>query len=403
MRDTPPQNRVAKEIRTVMFLLIKNAELFSPSPVGMTDILIAGTRIVAIERGLPVPEGSGGAVLDAGGGPVIPGLIDAHVHIAGGGGEGGPATRTPELQLSAMIIGGVTTVVGCLGTDGFTRSVESVLMKAKALRAEGGSAWIYTGAYQVPPPTITGEIGRDIALIEEVIGAGEIALSDHRSSVPSQQELIRIAEHARVGGMLGGKAGIVNVHLGDAADPFRPIHAAVEASELNYKQFLPTHCNRNRWIFEDAKEYGAHGWVDFTAASYPYFPDEEIKPSRAIRDLLTAGVPLSHITMTSDANGSLPGFDSAGNLERLEMGSPSSVLREIRDAVLQDQLELETALAVATVNPAAVLKLPRKGAVAVGNDADLVVLTNELEVASVIANGAVMMQDGEVVRKGTYE
>ncbi len=386
-----------------MFLVIKNADLFSPAPNGITDILIAGTRIVAIERGLPVPEGFGGEVLDAGGGPVIPGLIDAHVHIAGGGGEGGPATRTPELRLTDMIAGGVTTVVGCLGTDGFTRSVESVLMKAKALRAEGVSAWLYTGAYQVPPPTITGEIGRDIALIEEVVGVGEIAVSDHRSSVPSPQELIRIAEHARVGGMLGGKAGVVNVHLGDAADPFRPIHAAVEASELNYKQFLPTHCNRNRWIFEDAKEYGVLGWVDLTAASYPYFPDEEIKPSRAIADLLRAGVPLSNITMTSDACGSLPGYDSEGNLERLEMGLPSSVIREIRDAVFQDKLDLETALAVATVNPAAVLKLPRKGAVAVGNDADLVVLTKELEVSSVIANGQIMMQDGEMLRKGAYD
>ncbi len=386
-----------------MFLVIKNAELFAPAPAGITDILIAGTRIVAIERGLPVPEGFGGAVLDAGGGPVVPGLIDAHVHIAGGGGEGGPATRTPELKLSEMIEGGVTTVVGCLGTDGFTRSVESVLMKAKALRAEGVSAWIYTGAYQVPPPTITGEIGRDIALIEEVIGAGEIAVSDHRSSVPSTQELIRIAEHARVGGMLGGKAGIVNVHLGDAADPFRPIHRAVEASELGYKQFLPTHCNRNRWIFDDAKEYGVLGWVDLTAASYPYFPDEEVKPSRAIRDLIEEGVPPSHITMTSDAYGSLPGYDGEGNLERLEMGLPASVMREIRDAVLEEKLELETAVAVATANPAAALKLPRKGVVAVGNDADLVVLTKDLEVSSVIANGTIMMQNGEMLRKGTYE
>ena len=386
-----------------MFLVIKNAELFAPAPAGLTDILIAGTRIVAIERGLPVPEGFGGAVLDAGGGPVVPGLIDAHVHIAGGGGEGGPATRTPELKLSEMIEGGVTTVVGCLGTDGFTRSVESVLMKAKALRAEGVSAWIYTGAYQVPPPTITGEIGRDIALIEEVIGAGEIAVSDHRSSVPSTQELIRIAEHARVGGMLGGKAGIVNVHLGDAADPFRPIHRAVEASELGYKQFLPTHCNRNRWIFDDAKEYGVLGWVDLTAASYPYFPDEEVKPSRAIRDLIEEGVPPSHITMTSDAYGSLPGYDGEGNLERLEMGLPASVMREIRDAVLEEKLELETAVAVATANPAAALKLPRKGVVAVGNDADLVVLTKDLEVSSVIANGTIMMQNGEMLRKGTYE
>ena len=132
---------------------------------------------------------------------LVPGLIDAHVHITGGGGEGGPASRMPELTLSMMLDAGVTTVIGCLGTDGFTRTVESVLMKVKTLRALGVSAWMYTGAYQVPSPTITGDIMKDIALFEEIIGVGEVAISDHRSSVPSVSELARIAAQARVAGV----------------------------------------------------------------------------------------------------------------------------------------------------------------------------------------------------------
>lgn len=194
-----------------MLTLIKNAEIYAPEKLGKTDILLAAGKVVLLAENIELPENLPVKVIEAEGLILTPGFIDAHVHIAGAGGEGGPASRTPELQLSDMIKAGVTTVVGCLGTDGITRSVESVLMKVKSLRAEGVSAWMYTGSYQVPTPTITGDIARDIALIEEVIGVGEVAVSDHRSSVPSLEELTRIAAHARVAGMIGGKAGIVNI------------------------------------------------------------------------------------------------------------------------------------------------------------------------------------------------
>ncbi len=232
-------------------IILKRAEVFQPDYLGKKDILIAGEKIIAIENEIDIkwPMSFDIIVIDGSGKKVIPGLIDAHVHIAGAGGEGGPSTRTPEMELSQMLDGGITTVVGCLGTDGFTRSLEAVLMKVKSLKAEGVSAYMYTGSYQVPTPTLLGDVGRDIALIEEIIGIGEIALSDHRSSCPTTDELIRLVEHARVGGMLGGKAGIANIHLGDAKNPFQPIYDAVEKSELKLTQFFPTHCNRNQLYF----------------------------------------------------------------------------------------------------------------------------------------------------------
>ena len=298
-------------------ILFKNSEVYTPDYIGVNDVLIAGTKIIAINNCIKIPEDLNIEIIDAKGLKMVPGFIDAHVHIAGAGGEGGPATRTPEMQLSRMLEAGVTTVIGCLGTDGMTRNIESVLMKVKALRQEGVSAWMYTGAYQIPTPTILGDVGKDIALIEEIIGVGEIAISDHRTSFPSTEELIRLTEHARVGGMLGGKAGIVNIHMGDAKNPFKPLYDVVKISELKLTQFLPTHCNRNDYIFEDAKEYGKLGYVDITASSYPYFPQYEIKPSKAIVELINAGVPLEHITMTSDGCGSLPDFDENGNLIQL--------------------------------------------------------------------------------------
>jgi beta-aspartyl-dipeptidase (metallo-type) len=294
----------------------------------------------------------------------------------------------PELEISMMIDGGVTTVIGCLGTDGITRTVDSVLMKVKSIKAKGMSAWMYTGAYQVPPPTITGDIMRDIALIDEVIGVGEVAISDHRSSVPTIAELSKLTGHARVAGMIGGKAGILNMHMGDARDPFRPIHDVVAGSELKYKQFIPTHCNRNDYIFEDAKEYGKTGYVDITTSSYPYYKDEEIKPSKALKQLLDSGVPIRHITFTSDACGSLPGFDpETGKLIKIEMGLPDSILREIKEAVTEDGVSLETALQVATSNPADILKLTGKGYIKEDFDADILILDPMFNIVHLMANG----------------
>lgn len=374
-----------------MLTLLKNATIYSPDKLGVMDILTGGKTILGIADSIEPPSGLNVKVIDCNGLRLVPGIIDSHVHITGGGGEGGPATRMPELEISMMVDGGVTTVVGCLGTDGITRSVDSVLMKVKSIRAKGMSAWMYTGAYQVPPPTITGDVARDIALIDEVIGVGEVAISDHRSSVPTIDELAKLTAHARVAGMIGGKAGIMNMHMGDARDPFRPLHQIVERSELKYKQFIPTHCNRNDYIFEDAKEYGKTGYVDITTSSYPYYPDEEIKPSKALKILLDSGVPIEHITFTSDACGSLPGFDpETGKLIKIEMGYPDSVLREIREAVLDEGVPLETAIRVATSNPGTILKLSGKGFLKEGYDADILFLDENLTVVHLMANGVMV-------------
>ncbi|MCK4664466.1 MAG: beta-aspartyl-peptidase [Bacteroidales bacterium] len=384
-------------------ILIKNCEIYSPEPLGKKDVLIGGKQILAIEDEIKLPQNIKHEEISADGLKLIPGLIDAHVHIAGAGGEGGPATRTPELKLSQLLEGGITTVIGCLGTDGFGRNVENVLMKVKALREDGVSSWMYTGSYQVPTPTILGDVGKDITMIDEIIGVGEIALSDHRSSTPTTAELVKLVEHARVGGMLGGKAGIVNIHMGDAKNPFQPIHDAVANSELNYKQFLPTHCNRNDYIFEDAKEYGKNGYVDITASSYPYFPEYETKPSKAIAELLKAGVPLEHITMTSDACGSLPDFDEKGNLIKLAMGLPKSIFDETIDAIKEEKLPLEQVIKVVTSNVADILKLNNKGRVMVGKDADVVLLDSEYRIYHLIAMGQFMIKDAKILKKGAYE
>jgi beta-aspartyl-dipeptidase (metallo-type) len=386
-------------------ILIRNIEVFQPDYLGVKDILIAGETIVAVEDEIDISsfKNIGIITIDGTGKKAIPGLIDAHAHIAGAGGEGGPSTRTPEMKLSSMLDGGITTIVGCLGTDGFTRSLESVLMKVKSLKTQGVSAFMYTGSYQVPTPTFLGDVGKDIALIEEVIGVGEIALSDHRSSCPTTDELIRLVEHARVGGMLGGKAGIANIHMGDAKNPFQPIYEAIAKSELKLTQFFPTHCNRNHYIFEDSKIYGKNGYVDLTASSYPYDPENEIKPSKAIVELLKSGVPLEHITLTSDGNGSLPNFDKNGNLTSIDMGLPLSIFTEVIETVIEENLPLEKAVKVVSSNVASILRLRNKGNIATGKDADIVLLDKEYRITDLIARGQLMTHDYKRLKKGIYE
>lgn len=378
-------------------ILIRNCELYAPVFKGNLDVLTGGNIILAIGPELNAPSTLDVLEIDGRGLLMIPGLIDGHVHIAGAGGEGGPSSRTPELPIERFLEAGVTTAVGCLGTDGITRNVESVLMKVKGLRHQGISAWMYTGSYQVPPPNITGDVSKDLALIEEVIGVGEIALSDHRSSFPTTIELIKLVRKARIGAMLGKKSGIINIHMGDEKDPFRPLYEAATEGNFVLKHFFPTHCNRNAWIFEDAKNYGKHGFIDITASAYPYFPDDEIKPSKAIAGFLEAGVPLEHITLTSDGGGSLPSFDADGNLLKIEMGYPKSILTEIADAVLQDKIPVEQAVSVATSNIAAVLKLESKGKIQPGMDADLVLLDHDFNLVHLIAMGKLRVQNGVIL------
>jgi beta-aspartyl-dipeptidase (metallo-type) len=387
-----------------MFLL-KNADIYTPASAGRGDILVAGGRIVHVAPDLRVPD-SWCEVVDAAGDLAVPGFIDGHVHMMGGGGEGGFATRTPELQLSDAIRGGVTTIVGCLGTDGVTRSLAGLLAKARGLDEEGLTTFMYTGSYAVPVLTLTGSIERDLLFVDKIIGVGEVALSDHRSTQPTFDEFVRVAAEARRGGILSGKAGIVNVHMGDGTRGLSLLRRIVAETEIPISQFLPTHINRNPGLFEEGIAYAqAGGLVDFTTSTVPAFLEQgEVKSSAGLRMMLDAGVDASRITFTSDGQGSLPDFDEQGRLRRLELGRVTSLFAEVRDAVQQEHIPLATALQVITANPAQSLRLRGKGQLAAGADADIVLLdAASLEIRSVIAKGRWLMKNRELQAKGTFE
>lgn len=393
-----------------MVIIIRNAQVYQPEYAGKKDLLILGDQIAALGENLQAEFNGAVSVteIDGTGMVLTPGFIDSHEHIMGGGGEGGFSTRTPEAVLTDLTMNGITTVVGCIGTDGITRDMAALLAKAHGLEEEGVTTYVYTGSYQVPVHTLTGSVMKDVMLLDKVIGAGEIAISDHRSSQPTFEEFVRIVSDVRVGGMLAGKAGIVNIHLGDSPRLMDLIWRTVRETEIPYTQFLPTHVNRNEALFQSAAEFAkAGGVIDFTGnEDIDYWESicDEVRVCSGIRRLLESGVSENNFTISSDGQGSLPVFNSKGEYQGIGIGKASCLLKEVRECVEREDIPLETALRAVTANPARILKLGKKGRLQPGCDADLCLLTEDgLKLHTMIAKGKIMVQEGKPVVRGTFE
>jgi len=366
-----------------MLTVIDGGEVFAPEPLGQQQVLLVRDVIAAVGNvdrravealGLPVE------VIDATGCVVLPGLIDPHEHLIGGSGERGFASQTPEVMLDELVEGGITTVVGCLGVDTTTRTMEALVAKAKGLSAEGLTAFVYAGGYNVPPTTITGSVRRDLLFVNEVIGAGEIAISDARSTEPSVEELARLVRDAYVGGLLSGKAGVTHFHVGDLATRLAPIRALLDQYSIEPALLYPTHVERNEALMREAVELTHRGvTIDVDVV--------EADLARWVRFFLDHGGDPARLTVSSDA----------------AINSPGSLLAQIRSCVLEHAFSLEHMLPLVTANTARVLKLTGKGRLAPGCDADVLVLRREtLELTGVIARGRTMMSNGRLQRRASF-
>jgi beta-aspartyl-dipeptidase (metallo-type) len=385
--------------------LIKNGKVYSPEYLGVVDILIIGDKIVKIDKNIDISNCVLEVeVIEAEGKIVVPGFIDQHVHIIGGGGEAGFHSRTPEVMLSKIIKAGITTVVGLLGTDGDTRQIESLLAKAKGLENEGITTCIHTGSYGIPSVTLTGSVKRDIMFIDKVIGV-KVALSDHRSSHITEQELIRLASDARMAGMLSQKAGLVIIHMGDASERLDMVIKIVNETDIPVKHFCPTHVNRNNELFEQAMEFAKMGGnIDLTGGIATPEDPIGVKSSKGVAQCLKNNIDIGNITISSDGNGSTSEYDSEGNITKLGISGLDTLHLEFKDMIVEEGLDMSTALSVITSNVAKIIGLyPVKGCIKPQSDADILLLDEELNIHSVFAKGRKMMENGVVIVKGSFE
>jgi beta-aspartyl-dipeptidase (metallo-type) len=387
----------------LMIHLLRNADLYAPAAQGLRHLLVAGERIVWVgETVPPLATELGVEEHDLEGRRVIPGLVDCHVHLSGGGGEAGPETRVPPLALSRLTTGGVTTAIGVLGTDDTVRTPAELVTVARGLVAEGLSAWCYTGGYHVPPATVTGSVRGDIVLVDRIVGVGELAISDHRSSQPTLDELLRVAGDAHVGGLMAGKAGIVHLHVGSGTRGLGLVREAMERTELPAAVFNPTHVNRAKALFAEATALTHRGCtIDVTA-----FPIEEGEDAWSAAEALVRyydqDFPRDRVTVSSDGGGCLPSFDEHGRVVALDVGNPSAMAGTLKELLAGGQ-RLERVLPAFTSNPARLLMLRRKGRLDRGCDADLVVLDSAGGIRDVMARGRWHVRESKPVVRGMFE
>ena len=380
-------------------LLLKNAELYTPERLGKKDVLIEGSRIALVSESLEdwarLPEVQ---VVDLEGRIAVPGYIDIHEHITGGGGEQGPASRCPEAPLSMLVSNGVTTAIGLLGTDGVTRSLENLLAKARAFCEEGVTCYMLSGSYGYPPVTLTGSVERDLVLIDLAVGV-KTSLSDHRSPGITGDDLIRLGAEARRGGLLSGKAGIVTIHMGSGKAGLGPVLYAIARSDLPARTFLPTHMGRTEELCKEGLGLLAlGGFLDFTAGLDE--AEDRVAADR-LSYLLDRGWE-DQLTLSSDAFGSFPVFSPDGECSGLSFSTPSGIHRLLRLLVRERGESLERVLKLVTVNPARLYRLS-KGCIAPGYDADIVVYDEDMGIYAVIAKGKLAAKEGRALIKGRFE
>lgn len=375
-------------------LQIKNAHVYAPQDKGIQDVWIAGGKIEAVSKTLPIIDGID--CIDATGKILTPGLIDRHVHITGGGGEGGFCTQAPAVTASRLIHGGLTTVVGLLGTDGITRSVENLVAKAKALKEQGISVYCMTGAYGYPSTTITDSVQKDIVFVEEIIGC-KLALSDHRSSHVTSEELMNLASDVRVAGMLSKKAGILTLHLGDEKQGLQMVMDILDQTDIPIKTFQPTHVNRNPALLQQAIAFAKRGGtIDITC-------DSTEGVYQALMKIKEEGVCMDQVTLSSDGQGSWSKYDAQGNLLQIGVSDVDTIYKQIIYLVEQKNWSMEDALALGCRNVAKALELyPQKGAIQKGSDADLLLWDKDLTLDTVIAQGNILMKDGKLLTKKMF-
>ena len=375
-----------------MFKLIKNAKMLNNDIV---NILIINNKIIDIsvnkryENLIDNIE-----IIDAHGNYVIPSYIDNHEHIIGGGGEDGFISRIEEMSSIDLLKNGVTTVVGVLGTDTLTRSVENLLSKTKAFNNDDITAFCLTGGYQYPSPTVTDSVGKDIVFINEIIGA-KIAISDHRCYNPNKDDLIKLLSEIRVAALLAKKVGILNVHVGWGKGNMNVLIDILNETNIPINIIRPTHITNNEVVFNQALDLTKKkGYMDITI-------DEDLKKNiYYLKRTLSSG-DIDYITMSTDANGSCPIWKD-GIAVGMKKSDNSLIHSLVKYLICCENFSVIDAIRYVTLNPSRALGLFNKGKIAINYDADIIIMDDDYNIDTILSKGKTIVKDKMLIKRSYY-
>lgn len=376
-------------------LLIKNANIYAPQALGQKDLLIGGGKILAIEN--QIDSNKAFTVWDAQGKTMTPGLVDQHIHIIGAGGKHGFSSMTPEISMTDLISCGSTTVVGLLGTDGSTRGIKTLYAKAKSLEMEGVTAYMYTGYFGLEPMHITSNVQDEMIFIDKVLGC-KIAISDVRSSYPTDLELLHLLRQVRVGGMIAKKKGILHIHLGALNSKIDTLLRIVKDHEFPIENISPTHMARTKDLLDQGIVFAKMGgMIDISTGGTNY-----IEPYKAIQYALDQGAGIDYLTFSSDGNAGLDKKDANGKLIGFKRASFQLNLEQAVK-LIQDGLSISDAFKIVSSNPAKNLGLSQKGEIETGRDADFCFFDESFQLTEVFSGGKQMMDEGKVIAKNSFD
>jgi len=361
-----------------MLTLLTNGEVYAPRPLGRRSVLLADSKIAKVGEVDPRKVEALGVdheVVDVSGCLVVPGFIDPHQHLLGGSGEEGFSSQTPEFFVTEIIRYGITTVVGLLGADTTMKTLAGLLARVKALKEHGLNAYMWTGGYNVPPNSMLESVREDIMYIEEVIGAGEIAISDLRAMDPDPRELAKIASDCYIGGKLARKAGLTHFHVGEADTRLAPLRELLEDYRVEPEWLYATHVQRTKKLLGEAVTLAKKGMaVDMDTV------EEDLLKWLPL--YLEAGGPPEKLTVSSDAG----------------TNSPRVLYEQVCRCILNGRFPVEQVIALVTENTARILNLEHKGTLEKGKMGDVVVMRRDsLEIVHVLSRGVFVVRDGEPV------
>ncbi len=380
-----------------MLKLLRNCQVYAPQKLGKKDILLAGEKIVRISDSIAL-KGVEFQEFDFEEKIVAPGFIDQHVHITGGGGQAGYSSMVPEVQMSELIACGTTTVVGVLGTDGFVKELTTLYAKCKALDMDGITAFMHTSFYGLPEKTILSSVANDLIFLDKVIGC-KLAISDDRCSFPSEIEILRLINQVRLGGFTSGKTGVLHIHLGALESKMELLLEISKKYPTLIQHLSPTHVIRTKALFEQAIAFAKlGGMIDISTGGTQY--DE---PYRCVLEAIKQGVSVDLMTFSSDGRGGVRRVDPVTGEVTYRPAPLHRNHTETVRLVKEGGIPLEQAICLLTSSPAKNLKIPNKGQIREGFDADFCILNQDLKLTEVFARGVLMMSGSTVIKKGKYE